>query len=477
MLGPFLRLALVAGVTVTISCGTDSGTAPAAADYTLSLTPATLTITRGATGTASVGIARTNFVDVVSLSLRNGPAGVSGSFDPASSGATSSTLTISVGAAVAPGTYTLAVDGTAIHGSRSTPLTLTVNMNPLSGNAARIVAGTGYSCFLNESGQAYCWGRNGGNLGDGTTTERLVPTPVAGGLTFAALTAGGVTCGVTAAGVGYCWGPNFNGQLGDGTTTDRLVPTPVAGGLKFASISSGNVHTCGLTTSGEAYCWGVNSGSLGDGTTTNRLVPTRVLGGLTFTQISAGFYYTCGVTATAEAYCWGGNAYFNYTLVPIPMAVGLTFATVSAGWSHTCGLGINRTVYCWGDNSVGELGDGTSTSRPNLLPVAGGLAFSSVSTGNDGYSCGVAVSGAAYCWGYNQYGQLGDGTAVRKFVPTSVAGGLTFSAVAASTTPDGAHTCGTIVSGAVYCWGLNDHGQLGDGTNTQALAPTLVHFP
>src|SRR5438552_176165 len=104
-----------------------------------------------------------------------------------------------------------------------------------------------------------------------------------------------------------------------------------------------------------------------------------------------------------------------------------------------------------------------------LLPVAGNLAFTTVSTGNDAYSCGVTTSGSAYCWGLNAYGQLGDGTTANRLVPTLVSGGLTFVSVAASTTPDGAHTCGLTTSGSVYCWGLNDHGQLGDGTTTQQL--------
>jgi alpha-tubulin suppressor-like RCC1 family protein len=444
------------------------------ADYALSLTPATLTIAQGATGTTNVVIGRTNFADAITLSLSDAPPGISGSFDPSSPTNASSTLTLNVGGVVEPGTYHLTVSGSATPGNRSTPLNVTVNLKPASGNSAQIVAGSStYSCSLSVSGQAYCWGLR---AFDGTTTRRLVPTPVTGGITFASISAGQHLCGVTATGVAYCWGTNTYGQLGDGTTTDRLEPTPVVGGLSFASISAGILYTCGVTTTGEAYCWGYH-GALGDGTNTDRIVPTRVSGGFTFVQISVGFYYSCGVTTKGEVYCWGGNAYFNYTLVPVPVAVGLTFASVSAGWTHTCGLATNGTIYCWGNNAVGQLGDGTRASRQNPIPVAGGLTFTTVSTGNDGYSCGVTTSGAAYCWGLNAYGQLGDGTTANKLVPTQVVGGLTFAAVAASAVVDGAHTCGLTTSGAVYCWGLNNDGQLGDGTTTQHLVPTLVNFP
>lgn len=445
------------------------------ADYTLSLSPATLTIAQGASGTVSVGIGRTNFSDAISLSLADVPSGISGSFNPPSPANASSILTLNVGGGVEPGAYQLTVNANAPAGNRSAPLTVSV-MKPASGNATQVVAGSSaYSCSLSRSGEADCWGRT---AFDGTTAQRLVPTHVAGTVTFASLSAGQHLCGVTATGEAYCWGTNTYGQLGDGTTTDKVEPTRVSGGLSFASISAGIFHTCGVTTNGVAYCWGENqSGALGDGTKTGKIVPTPVAGGLRFKQISVGFYYTCGVTTAGDAYCWGGNAYFNYTLVPIPVAVGLTFSSVSASWDHTCGLLTDGKVYCWGNNQVGQLGDGTTTSRQNPLPVAGGLTFTTVTAGYNGYSCGVATNGLTYCWGYNHYGVLGDGTTATKLIPTPVVGGLTFAAVAASAEPDGAHTCGVTTTGAVYCWGLNDQGQLGDGTTTPHLTPTLVRFP
>ena len=473
-------LAVGVGLTAAVGCGTEGGTG-VAADYALSLTPAALTVVQGTNGTANVTITRTNFTGAVTLSLGNAPAGVTGSFDPAAPTGTTSVLTLTVGATVTPGIQNLTVDGTASTGNRSTPLALTLNLAGGGGNVATIAAGYGDGCALNVSGQAFCWGNNlAGNLGDGTTTNRLVPTPVAGGLTFASLSAGYFrTCGVTTSGTAYCWGS----VVGDSTITNRLVPTPVAGGLTFASLSAGVLaHTCGVTTGGVAYCWGGNlAGELGDGTTNMpEFVPTPVAGGLAFTAVSAGAYHTCGVTTNGGAYCWGSNAFGQFgdgtttdRPVPAPVAGGLTFASVSAGWWHTCGVTTSGAAYCWGDNSF--LGDGTNTGRLVPTPVAGSLTFTTLSAG-PGETCGVTTSGAAYCWGYNAFGQLGDGTTISRLLPTPVTGGLTFAVVSAGVEVETGHACGVTRGGAAYCWGANNGG-LGDGTTPDRSVPTPVAFP
>jgi alpha-tubulin suppressor-like RCC1 family protein len=342
----------------------------------------------------------------------------------------------------------------------------------------RINSGGYHTCGLTSTGAAYCWGRNDyGQLGDGTTTNRTSPVPVAGGLTFQALAAGGYhTCGLTASGAAYCWGSNQYGQLGDGMQTDRGSPVAVAGGLTFQALSAGDYHTCGLTASGAAYCWGNNSvGQLGDGTTNSRSRPVAVAGGLTLRALSAGSDHTCGLTASGAAYCWGYNSYgqlgdgstTNRTS-PVAVAGGLTFQALSAGDYHTCGLTSTGAAYCWGNNAYGQLGDGTTTSRSSPVAVAGGLTLRALSAGS-AHTCGLTASGAAYCWGLNGDGQLGDGTTTSRSSPVAVAGGLTFQALSARF-----HTCGLTPSGAAYCWGNNAYGQLGDGTTSNRTTPVAV---
>ncbi len=234
------------------------------------------------------------------------------------------------------------------------------------------------------------------------------------------------TCGLTSRGEAYCWGYNFYGQLGDGTTidSDENGPQRVIGGLRFASISVGDVHTCGLTSSGAAYCWGSNFyGELGDGTMTGSGVngPQAVIGGLRFASLNVGYSHACGLTSRGAAYCWGYNGYGELgdgtttdSGVNGPQAVlgGLRFASISAGYIFTCGLTSRGAAYCWGYNDYGQLGDGTTTDSDENGPqrVIGGLKFASISAESYYHTCGLTSRGAAYCWGYNGEGQLGDGT-------------------------------------------------------------------
>ena len=248
---------------------------------------------------------------------------------------------------------------------------------------ASLSSGENHTCGLTTGGIAYCWGRNDlGQLGDGTTTERLTPVLVSGGLSFASLNAGGGqghTCGLTTGGEAYCWGRNFDGQLGDGTTTNRLAPVLVSSGQSFTALSAGGFHSCGVTTGGDAYCWGENFfGELGDGTTTDRLTPVLVSGSLSFASLSAGSSHSCGLTTGGNAYCWGrntrgqlGDGTTTGRLTPVLVTGGLSFASLNLGDPHSCALAATGGgAYCWGSNFSGQLGDGTTTDRSTPVRVS-----------------------------------------------------------------------------------------------------------
>jgi alpha-tubulin suppressor-like RCC1 family protein len=375
----------------------------------------------------------------------------------------------------------------------------------------QVSAGGLHTCGVTPDNRAYCWGSNGfGNLGDGTTTDRLTPVAVVGGLRFRQVSAGNFhTCGVTTDNRAYCWGFNQTGELGNGTSTGPETcnnqridfscstrPVAVAGGLRFLVVSAGGNHTCGVTPGNLAYCWGFNAaGQLGNGTNTGpetcaagRACSTRPVaaaGGLRFRQVAAGLDHTCGATPAKDAYCWGSNFFgqlgdgtTTFRSTPVAVAGGLRLSRVAAGERHGCGLTQDHRAYCWGANFSGQLGNGTSSgpeicnrtpcsTRP--VPVVGGLRFHQVSAGGF-HTCGVILGNLAYCWGFNTVGQLGDGTTTFRSTPVAVVGGLRFRQV------DGGlvHSCGVTPDKLAYCWGRNIHGQLGDGTTTDRPRPVPV---
>ncbi|NBT26834.1 MAG: hypothetical protein EBT09_09835, partial [Actinobacteria bacterium] len=411
---------------------------------------------------------------------------------------------------VAVGTATATLTATPVPANLTRTATATATVP--GGDVYRsLAAGSEHTCGLARDGTAYCWGSNWfGQLGDGTSAygdvqrhsaDRLVPVAVNGGRAYTALALGGThTCALTRDGTAYCWGFNGNGQLGDGTSGNvRLVPVAVSGGRAYTALALGGTHTCALTRDGTAYCWGYNgNGQLGDGTSGvypdtspgERRVPVAVSGGRTFTALASGGHHTCGLTTDGTAYCWGQNAFGqlgdgtsgngdvqNHSAdraVPVAVSGGRAYTALAAGDQHTCGLTNDWTAYCWGQNIFGQLGDGTvGTIRLVPMAVSGGQTYTAL-VASAYHTCGLATGGAAYCWGSNWKGELGDGTSgTARLVPVAVSGGRTYLGLASG----GGHTCGLTIDGSAYCWGYNESGQLGDGTsgvNGDSSADRLV---
>ena len=320
-----------------------------------------------------------------------------------------------------------------------------------------LTAGHRHTCGLTAAGAAWCWGVNlYGQLGNPTNSgvefeENTTPLPVSGNLTFTELSAGTEhTCGLTAQGVLYCWGNNFTGQLGRTENNNAILPnptpTPVDGGLTFAAFSPGASHTCGITSGGVVYCWGDNYfGQLGNPNNVAQEnvahpTPTVVQGVPAVVSIIAG-NHTCGLTSAGAAWCWGSNqtgqlgAETPDVREPTPVAVsgGFSFVSLGAGGGHTCGLVAGGTVYCWGGNLLGQLGTTTNlgTTNPNYSPTAvNGISLVALAI-DAAHTCGLTAAGQAWCWGYNRYGQLGNttnnDTDTGVATPTAVIGGLTFA--------------------------------------------------
>lgn len=298
------------------------------------------------------------------------------------------------------------------------------------------------------------------------------------------ISAGGdVSCIVKQSGGVKCWGLNFGGQLGDGTTTDSRYPVDVIGLTSgVASVSISNFNACALTTGGGLKCWGDNSfGQIGDGTIIERHTPVDVTGMTSgVASVSVGNMYACAVTTGGGLKCWGinqnggelGDGTMANRSTPVDVT-GLTsgVASVSAGTYHTCAVTTAGGVKCWGVNFNGQLGDGTTIDRHTPVDVAGLTSgVVAVSIGQL-HTCALTTGGGVKCWGINTHGQLGDGTTTERHTPVDVTG-LT-SGVTGLTC--GTDTACAKIGGGVKCWGKNSfHELLGDATSNDRTTPADV---
>jgi alpha-tubulin suppressor-like RCC1 family protein len=355
---------------------------------------------------------------------------------------------------------------------RARPSSLPTGGKPTPATA--VATGYAHSCALTSNGGVRCWGLNDqGQLGDGTTANRSTPVDVSDLSSGVTAIAGGTfhTCALMRAGGVKCWGENRSGQLGDGTTTDRLTPVDV-GGLSGVTAIAAGFHTCALLTTGGVKCWGENfGGQLGDGTTTDRSTPVDVVGLASgVAAIAIMDVHTCALTTGGGVKCWGtngagelGDGTTSGRSTPVDV-VGLTsgVAGVGAGDFHSCALMRSRGVKCWGDNAFGELGDGTTTGRLTPVDVSGLRDGVKAIALGSGHTCALTTARGVKCWGYNLGGELGDGRTGNRSTPVDIPGltsGVT--AIAAG----GEHGCGLTRTAGVKCWGDDYYGELGDGTS------------
>jgi YD repeat-containing protein len=406
-------------------------------------------------------------------------------------------------------TYGQLGNGTTTHYKTPTILT-NFSIVPSKETMVQVSVGRVHSLAVTSQGRMYAWGSNDSRqLGDGTYNDRLTPTLInvpnlQSGESIAHISAGSShSLAVTSQGRVYAWGSNWGGQLGDGTYNDRLTPTLInvpslQSGESIAHISAGSSHSLAVTTQGRVYAWGYNGeGRLGDGTSNDRSTPTLInvpnlQSGETIIQVTAGYFHSLAVTTQGRVYAWGWNFYGQLgdgtsndrstpTLINVPsLQSGETIAQVTAGSSHSLAVTTQARVYSWGSNGSGQLGNGTTTSRntPTLINVPNlqsGESIDHVSAGSS-HSLAVTTQGRVYAWGSNGSGQLGDGTSSVRLTPTLInVLNLQSGETIAQVTAGYSHSLAVTTQGRVYAWGYNGEGQLGDGTNTNRNTPLILY--
>jgi alpha-tubulin suppressor-like RCC1 family protein len=308
-------------------------------------------------------------------------------------------------------------------------------------SVVEVAPGYLHACARKSDGTVWCWGANTyGQLGDGTNSDSSTPVQVVtalGPLTNAVQIDSGenFACAVRTDHTIWCWGRNYDGQLGSGTNSDRPTASPVTGIANALLVATGAWHTCALRTTGVS-CWGYNRyGGLGDGTMTGRNIPVGV-----------------SITNVVE---------------------------VTAGYKHSCARKSDHTLWCWGRNADGQLGNGANadTTSPVQVLAATGTPITAGAHVSAGayHSCATMTDGTARCWGYNAYGQLGNGTGASSNEGVEVSG-----MSAASTISTGErHTCAYRTDRFIDCWGQGYDGQLGNASNANSYVPsrTLTSCP
>ena len=358
----------------------------------------------------------------------------------------------------------------------------------IAGGVGQGGIGGGHMCALLDGGEVACWGDNSygqlGNVGPGGAT--LMVQNLSGAIAIAAGNAH--TCALLSDGTVECWGWNSWGELGDATTNNSTTPQMLNGlKEKVIGIAAGYGHTCALLDNGTASCWGLNdAGELGNGTTIATppfgvLAPQTVSGLSGATAIVAGGDHTCVVLASGGAQCWGSNSNGQLgngttTLSSVPVGVWLDDMAAQGAVHlssnelalYSCALMASGSAQCWGFNPFGQLGNGTTTSSTSPVALSELSGMKEISNSSNA-PCALLPDGTVQCWGHNLYGALGDGTFTDSVTPVQVAlNGV--KAIASGYE----FTCALRSGGTVACWGLNDQGQLGDGTFTNSGTPVAV---
>lgn len=390
---------------------------------------------------------------------------------------------------------------------RSTATTVVRGFFP--GVPSSTATGVWHSCAILDTG-TYCWGNNqSGELGDGTTTNSSSVVRVTGGAlegrAAIAVAAGhGHTCAIVDSDSDFvaCWGLQIYGMMGKnpaqncfdeicGNAQYSTAPRRVTGGALDehtpTAITAGTQFNCVLLENGKVACWGYNpAGQLGNGVVdptwetysdTPEIVSGGALDGHTATAVAAGAGHVCAIRDDGQVACWGynetgqlGNGTTVDSSVPVLVSggamTGRTAVAIATGFHHTCAIRDDGGVACWGQNTTGQLGNAWTIGALSSTPVQvigdtiTGHRATRISAGL-GFSCASLSNGSLVCWGYNEYGQLGDGTTTNSAVPVLAAPNEIAGHSVVSQGNGYDYTCALLDDGANLCWGMNFYGQLG----------------
>jgi len=356
----------------------------------------------------------------------------------------------------------------------------------------RIAAGDKHTCAIAVNDTIWCWGDNtysqlgSASFPDGLSLDPIQTTALPGSRIPRQIVAGAHhTCVLATDGTVWCWGQNGNGNLGDGTFLNQVDPVQAVLGRTATVIAAGGSTTCAVLSDNYLKCWGKgNSGQIGNGAMSlsngTPVYVSSVPSSLTVAHLEIGATHSCAISVIGSAWCWGqytngrlGTTALSNAVTPTATAaLGGTASEVAAGGAHTCALLTNGKLSCFGNNTTGQLGQALSTTS-NSTPTVVTLAASATHVVAGGqFTCALLLTAAVHCFGQNTNGELGSGLSGSARETPAVVTGLTGTVV--DVTTGTSHACAVMSTGEVRCWGLNDFGQLGIGTQLNVATATAI---
>jgi alpha-tubulin suppressor-like RCC1 family protein len=391
----------------------------------------------------------------------------------------------------------------------------------------QVICGGSHTLALDTSNVVHAWGLNGnGQLGNNSTTQSLIPIAInsfgsLSGRTVIQL-AGGYSHSLALDTLGelHAWGSNTSGRLGNGTTTQSLVPINISSfgtlaGVSVSSIDAGDVHSLAVDTNGGLHAWGGdNYGALGNGASSTSNVPILISGNFgslisrTVKQVSGSLYNTIAIDDLDEVHVWGYGTFgtignntttstndspisisaFGSLVFPVISPIKREIVSVSTGTSTSYILDNTGEVHVFGEGTSGKLGyfplnknNGSYTSIPVNISNFGSLSGKSIVQISSLGSHVIVLdsSGQVHIWGIGSNGRLGNNDTVNQQVPINISSfgslsGRTIIQVAVGSF----HTLALDTLGQVHCWGNGSFGQIGDGNNnsTNSLPINVSSF-
>jgi len=305
----------------------------------------------------------------------------------------------------------------------------------------------------------------------------------------------------------FTWGDNRFGQLGNGLNESRYRPVNITENFNLQEndyiiqLATGYLHSAALSQSGRVYFWGDNEfGQLGTDDFITRTIPVDITNNFTLAEneyivkIECGNYFSSAITSSGRLFMWGDNDRGQIgtgdnliSTLPIDITAGFELEEnekiiqTSLGGSHSLALTSLNRVFSWGYNSLWQLGDGTTSSRSTPGEITSRFALNideeivQISTGNH-HSAAVTSFGNLFVFGYNFFGQLGDGTTTNNGTPTNITGQFLLDMdEKIEKVFLGVHFSAAITNkSSIFTWGLNTYGQLGDNTTVNSSNPINI---